>query len=155
VNLLPTIIFIFFISFVGFSYGQSIERSVVSSYVDLTTVEGSNNISPYRLDNFATADVMLVSGFQQGNFSGILSVHPSEFNSVIVYPNPFTESLNFRNVGSEEISVDLFNSLGQLITTKRFRGDVTLTFPALERGCYFMMITYGSHRIEIVKLNKQ
>ena len=153
-NSIAKITCIFIISFVGLSYGQSVERAAVSCYVDLTTVEGSNNLSPYRIDNLLASDVMLISGFQQGNFFGVLSVHPPKFNSVIVYPNPFTESLNFGNVGGEEISVDLFNSLGQLITSKRFQGDVTLTFPALERGCYIVVIKHGSHHAEIVKLNK-
>ena len=73
-------------------------------------------------------------------------------NNVTVYPNPIsnTATVNFNMVESNDVSIEIVNALGQLVSTTNLgtlaTGDQTYSLDAssLNNGLYFINIHVGN-----------
>lgn len=72
-------------------------------------------------------------------------------DSYMVYPNPFNNELNFYS--SEEVEMNVFNALGQIIRTEKFTGTHTVSTDLLPNGIYMISMkgNSGSRTMKLIK----
>ncbi|HXH17795.1 MAG TPA: SBBP repeat-containing protein [Chitinophagales bacterium] len=81
-----------------------------------------------------------------------------EYPVAVVYPNPFSHSLNIRSVtGVPTADFKLYDAVGRTVFTKVITGqDIQITVNGVADGIYFYFITSGGNIIskgKLVKLN--
>lgn len=140
-------LFVFF--FTGISFGQQLHRQMLSASGQVATtskgVKVSQTIGQQSTTGTAVQGTMIVSqGFQQSK-SAIAAVKPLPENKTTVYPNPFTDYLNFRMSSPVEgtITFSLFDVQGRLLVyQEREALDQVLTISNLNlpAGEYFVKL---------------
>ena len=124
-------------------------------YIDNTTPTNwlpfSNNLPNVEISEFEinTANNYIYAGtygrgvWKSALYDAVLSVHDVELNTIAVYPNPATKSLNLSWNKSDEVSIKMFNSIGKLVF---FTKGVSLMNPiqidvnSFATGVYFVKI---------------
>ena len=133
--------------YVGMNYGVY--------YIDNTSPTNwlpfSNNLPNVQISEFEinTANNKIYAGtygrgvWRSALYDEVLSVHDVELNTIAVYPNPATKSLNLSWDKNEKVSVKLFNSIGKLVF---FAKEISLLEPmqidvnSFATGMYFVKI---------------
>jgi hypothetical protein len=141
------ILFLFF--FTGVSFGQQLHRQMLSANGQVATtpkgVKVSQTIGQQSTTGTAVYGKMIVSqGFQQSK-SAAAAVKALPENKTIVYPNPFTDQVNFRMTKPVEgkILFSLFDVQGRLlIYLEKEAIEHLLTIPNLNlpAGKYFVKL---------------
>lgn len=150
-------------TFTQIYYKDGLDLSTVSGYQ--TSNWFPNSAADWRtetidlaayLGEFVQVRFVNINGFGNGTFidnvnvTGILGVTKQNFVNVQMYPNPATSEvyINLKNVGQGEISITLFNSLGQRLYTISEAEMVGKTQGVLNvsgyaSGIYFVTIKAG------------
>lgn len=69
----------------------------------------------------------------------------------VVYPNPFSEELNFTS--REEVDMQMMNALGQVIRSEKFNGQLSVKTAELPSGVYLIQLKSqsGSKTLKVIK----
>lgn len=164
-----TIVLIAAIVLMGFTVrGQSVERSVIGTSGG-TYFDGVNFEMDYTFGEMATftlsnANNYLTQGFQQPFVDpGATITEPGNDGMVISYfPNPTPDNLtvSISNAPEQEISIELFDVLGQKITSNSaiagFGGKFTLSVDMTNcaPGNYYLRIKGGEDFVKNFKILK-
>lgn len=125
----------------SWSTGATTSVIVVTPSVTTTyTVNGSNGICSSSA--VITQSVMICTGIDQ--------IAKASYD-VLVYPNPFKEELTI-NAG-ENVSAEVFNTLGQLVIVKIINGTGAINTSELAKGVYYVCVKgiSGSKTLKIIK----
>ncbi len=150
-------------TFTQIYYKDGLDLSTVSGYVTANWQPNSANdwrtenidLTPYLGENVQFRFVN-INGYGNGTFidninvSGVLSVAEEDFRNLSIYPNPASNEV-FVNVPSalqSEVSITLFNSLGQRLQTiseNEMAGKTlgVLNVSEYASGVYFITIKAG------------
>ena len=167
-NLLIMMMAVFLLSGMA-ARAQSIERYVIAgtggSYYD-----GPNNFEmDYTVGEIAVitlsdASNYLTQGFQQPFVDPDVSVIDNPFSDVNIsyFPNPTSGNLtlNISNAGDREFKVELFDVLGQRITTQTgiagYNGtaSISIDMQNCATGNYYLRISNGNDLVKNLKILK-
>jgi len=90
------------------------------------------------------------------SYCEVVSNHQKlEEYEVKLFPNPFSNNINFEVPYDEELTIILYDLLGQQISQHRFIKSVTLNTENLAKGIYIYELLNDSGRIENGKIIKQ
>ncbi|MCD4724834.1 MAG: T9SS type A sorting domain-containing protein [Bacteroidales bacterium] len=110
--------------------------------------------------NTGTNEYSLAEGVQQpyeiSIVTGIDDASGIELECTI-YPNPTRDvlTLKVKNYDRENLSYQLFNMSGNLLKSKKLRGDKTaISMAGLVRATYFLKIIENQKRIKVFKIIK-
>ncbi|MFD2890787.1 T9SS type A sorting domain-containing protein [Flavobacterium chuncheonense] len=118
--------------------------------VSIITFEGNCNDLKNALENYTT----VIDSVQL--FGVIELLNSPSFNTTdfTVYPNPFTEKINF---SSEEniAKIAIFAVDGKLVGTFNSTNEMNSALPALQQGTYFLEISDSNNSKIVKKIIKQ
>ena len=85
-------------------------------------------------------------GYGIPNFKSILSKGINIENSLSFYPNPISTTVNFNFPQNKaDLKVEIYSVYGSVIfETKILKSDPTADFSFLEKGLYFLQVTYNN-----------
>ena len=132
----------------GMGDGVTVTNSASSTGSALNGITHGTSTTPY-FDQFCVVDTI-----PQTINEDIINIE----KNVKIYPNPFSDILNFSNYlnNSKKLSVQIINSQGQVmqkldnITTKEFKLDTDLP-----KGIYFSIITIDDKEVITNKIVKR
>lgn len=145
-------------------YKDGLDLSTVSGYVtsNWTPNSGSDwrtetiDLAPYLGENVQLRFVN-INGYGNSTFidninvSGVLGLTKVEPDNIAVYPNPASNQVfvNLKNIGNDQVSIALFNSLGQrlqVISEAEMAGKTrtALNVSNYAAGVYFLKINVGN-----------
>lgn len=144
-----------------FSYSQQLHHEMISSQGGSSVTQGGYvvryTVGQQSVTGTSSVGYVVQQGFQQSNWSKLVS---SNTISVIttVYPNPFTERVNFSfsiSPGSV-LDVLVFDVLGRLVHSESVENDsnlVSIDLKKLSSAEYLVMLSSGSytHSAKIIK----
>ncbi|WP_269240369.1 T9SS type A sorting domain-containing protein [Flavobacterium limnophilum] len=102
-------------------YGQVLHHQMFSSQgTTKKTADGytiSQTIGQQSVIGNSNKDPAVIQGFQQSEWSGYIAANPKTEITVLTYPNPFSDLINFEFLDpiDEEISIYIFDVTGRLI----------------------------------------
>jgi hypothetical protein len=147
---------------------QSIERYVIAStggsYYDLVNFEMDYTVGEIAVITLSDASNYLTQGFQQPFVDPGVSVNENLFTdfNISYFPNPTSENLtlNISNAGDREFKVELFDVLGQRITTQTgiagYNGtaSISIDMQNCATGNYYLRISNGNDLVKNLKILK-
>ena len=152
-------------TFTQIYYKDGLDLSTVSGYVTSTWTPTSAgdwrteniDLTPYLGENVQFRFVN-INGYGNSTFidninvSGVLSVSEEDFAKLAVYPNPASSEvfINMNNVMQDNVSISLYNSLGQRLQTiseSQMAGKSlgVLNVEGYASGVYFITIKAGEN----------
>ena len=139
--------------YVGFEYAIN-GRTCYGWFHITVSIDGS----AYTLLDYAYNTEPNATIFTPSNLSVGDDVYNS--NEFIVYPNPFNNEFKIVNngVGNENLSVEIFNNLGQKVYESNYLGfNTIITISNLEmaNGVYFVKILSGDKTVSVKQLVKK
>lgn len=93
----------------------------------------------------------MASAIAAVNFLSVDRVHRPQF---IAYPNPTSDKIKLIGKFDGDLSFELYNSLGQLVSSAVFIDDLTLDLSGFSNGIYFLK-TQGETVVATLKIIKQ
>jgi len=145
---------------------QSLSPQVIASagdYFDNGTVSLSWTLGEPVVEAYTSANLILTQGFQQPELLtvGIGSVKKDDLFANL-YPNPTfkTIKLDLKYSNSSTLSVQLLNTLGQIIKTENFDvvknqiNNYQLDLDGLSAGMYQIRLTDNGKLVETYKIQK-
>ncbi len=140
-------LFLFFVT--GISFGQQLHRQMLSANGQVAStskgVKVSQSIGQQSTTGTAVQGKMIVSqGFQQSK-SSIAAIKSLPENKTTVYPNPFSDYINFRmsNPVEGKIKFSLFDVQGRLLVYQEKEAqdqELTVSNLNLPAGEYFVKL---------------
>lgn len=73
--------------------------------------------------------------------SSWLNIDQAELNGVSVYPNPSSGVINITNDAGSENTIEVFNTVGQVVTEKEVSSDTTINLSSHGTGVYFVKVS--------------
>jgi len=141
------------VPFIG--QAQSIDRQVISGWGSIIATDaGGVTASGYRVDNFYSAGLTVISGFEQPDTTNFLSIATSENYSFEVFPNPFSTFINITFKDHEPTQVQLLNIVGQVVLQKTGKGKLTIDNINLPSGPYILKVVNSTGQSSSIKLLK-
>jgi len=144
----------------GTSSAPAFAASVLNPFL-LTSTGGSGSDAVFAdLDN--DGDLDLMSGNSAGSFvyyanTGVTGIAKNTIiDGVSIYPNPTSSNvvLHLNNV-SEAVSVEVTNTIGQVVTSMNLESAVnTITLPEA-KGMYFVKVSTASNKSNVFKIVKE
>ena len=146
----------------------SIERYVIASagwnYYNGSTFEMDYTVGEFAVITLSDASNYLTQGFQQPFVDPDVSVNDNPFADMNIsyFPNPTSGNLtlNITNAGDREFKVELFDLLGQRISTQTgiasYSGNanVVIDMQKCATGNYYLRISNGSDLVKNLKILK-
>ncbi len=146
----------------------SIERYVVASagwnYYNGSTFEMDYTVGEFAVITLSDASNYLTQGFQQPFVDPDVSVSENALADMNIsyYPNPTSGNLtlNISNAGDREFKVELFDVLGQRITTQTgvasYNGtaSISIDMQRCATGNYYLRISNGNDLVKNLKILK-
>jgi hypothetical protein len=146
----------------------SIERYVVASaggsYYNGTTFEMDYTLGEFAVVTLSDANNYLTQGFQQPFVDPNVSVNDNPLTDMNIsyFPNPTSGNLtlNITNAGDREFKLELFDVLGQRISTQTatagFNGTtaINIDMQHCTTGNYYLRISNGNDLVKNLKILK-
>jgi predicted esterase len=131
-------------------------RNCVDQVLNGNSCHGYDNLV-LRRNNLATFFAPLVTSTPICLPSQIGVLEVSEFNSNLIYPNPFNEELSIKNTTNSSIHYQLMDAFGrQLVTGIAPEGTSNVTLPSnLSQGIYTLKLEVNGKQVikRIQKIN--
>lgn len=71
-----------------------------------------------------------------------------------VYPNPFNDNITIINKSLGSYSIEIYNSLGQIVFTQKSHNTKVVNLSSLSNGMYYISLIFNNNR-EVMKIIKQ
>ena len=138
-------------SFIADSAYTSIQ--IGNFYDDSNTIVTKYSTSYYFVDDVCVSTDSLFCK----NYLFVCNVGIQETQSVDVslFPNPFSTQLTFSLADNEQITISLFNFLGQQVLRQTFTNSTTINTAQLADGIYFYALRSNKGTLKTGKLVKQ
>ena len=92
----------------------------------------------YSLPNNPQYDLGPVIGSVCDSLLNIVEDRNFEDIKVKVFPNPFSKSITIHSLSISDVELNLYNNLGSLLLTKKFRENIQLVLSFLASGTYHL-----------------
>ncbi len=110
------------------------------------------------LDN--DTDMDLISGIAPGDLWYFQNTSPlgitqnTQIGGLSLYPNPTTKDITINMKGSDDLSVEITNAIGQVMSTSQINSGVSTVELPEAKGIYFVKVTEPSGKANIFKVVK-
>lgn len=108
--------------------------------------------TPDRGVNYYRVKISYRSG--KVEYSAVRQLTFDQQDIVMIYPNPFAESIKVTAVGGQNWYIELFDAQGKRLLNKQGSGGSTINTSLLPTGNYFIKLTYNN-KVSTIKLQKQ
>jgi hypothetical protein len=146
----------------------SIERYVIASaggtYYNGTTFEMDYTLGEFAVVTLSDANNFLTQGFQQPFVDPTVSVNDNPLTDLNIsyFPNPTSGNLtlNIANAGDREFKIELFDILGQRISTQianvgfNSTTAINIDMQHCATGSYYLRISNGNDLVKNIKILK-
>jgi hypothetical protein len=136
--------------------GQDLDRQVISGYTSVFSAPvGGVNMSAYRVDNFTSSDLMVISGFEQPDSHVLIGISEIDLMKLRLYPNPGVDKVQLLANSDEQIELQLVNGMGQVVKVEWFTQSAELDISRLKPGPYYVVCTSSNGSRSTQTLIKQ
>jgi len=162
--------------FMFFFHINLIAQKISSEYLVRSTYSAAGSSKSILIDNssyviqqsigqgsvistFNESDYVIRQGFIQPNIlSKIIDENVPLNLEVIIYPNPFVDSISllFKEIINSDVTVQIYNMLGQSLSVKKFKNDqsIELFLYNLPLASYMLKVNANGKQ-QILKLVKK
>ena len=116
--------------------GIELEKTEENTFTDMVSHEGSYTYCVIvNYENGSSAPECVIVDAEWG-----LEENEAEF---ALYPNPVSNTL-YVNGGNAQYSYEMFNGMGQMVSTGNGRGTMEISVDNMSKGIYFLRLTSGT-----------
>jgi hypothetical protein len=134
-------------------YGQVLHHQMFSSQGTTTEIADgytiSQTIGQQSLIGNSNKDPVVIQGFQQSAWSSYIAANEKTEITVLTYPNPFSDLINFQFLKpiEEEISIYIFDITGRLVNKQKgslINSVLTIQLFNLPKSEYLVQLSSNS-----------
>ena len=153
---------IFFILFINYTQGQSLERYVIGSFGNFSSTSSGTTLSSSLGEIIGTTEsghsAIITQGFQQPDALIITSIFNPKYNNLAIniFPTPTSQYVTIKKDCTQPLCAELTDVLGQVIYSYVFKQISTqINLKTLSSGTYFLSIkTTNNQFIQSFKVQK-